>query len=550
MTRTAAAIAVLLACARWGSLTWAQPPAPSVRLTGRPLALQPPPETREGTLLVPWAALARAGGLKATWDAGPQALQIVSASRSTVTLTATALRAGGQTTALVPAPRVAGQDLVAPLKPLCEALGWALTWDAKTRTASIWATITALTTRGDANGVLVSVATSLPTAGQVTQLIDPIRTVVDLPGVFLGDEPPTNFINLVGVQRLRAAQYSKAPPITRLVADIAGNGPRGEWQALPDKLGGKLVFGRVEGNEPIVQRPRPKLLKVEAASAGPDAATLTITLTDPIAPVYDVLRKPYRVLVDLCGAEGPAAAPAVAATIPVVDEIRFVEEGRLALYMKELVPFRLEALTKPDRLVLRFRRDHIAGKSIVVDPGHGGKDSGARGRTLLEKSVNLDVAKRTVTRLALMDAKPTLTRDSDVFVELYDRPRLANALKADLFVSVHCNAFTRPDVGSGTQTYYCTPQSKALAVALHDALWPGIGVKDGGVHQARFCVIRETEIPAVLVELLFIDNKVEEQLLAKPEVRERAAVGICEGLRRYLEGTSSLSPAPLVPPEG
>jgi len=73
-------------------------------------------------------------------------------------------------------------------------------------------------------------------------------------------------------------------------------------------------------------------------------------------------------------------------------------------------------------------------------------------------------------------------------------------------------------------------------------------VKDGGVHQARFCVIRETEIPAVLVELLFIDTKAEEQLLAKPEVREKAAQGVCEGLRRYLEGTGSVTPAVLVPP--
>lgn len=548
MARYAAILAVVV-WAWWGTQGEAQN-AVAVRLGGKSVALVPAPQIREGVLVVPWAALVRAAGLAATWDAAEQSVRLVSARGSVTTLTPGGLRAAGQTMALVPAPQVTGHDLMAPLKPLCEALDWVVTWDAETRTAGIWGQVTALSTHGDPDGVVVTVATSLPTDAVVTQLTDPIRTVVDLPGVFLGDHPPTHYLNLAGVLRLRAAQYTKTPPVTRLVADLAGNGPRGQWQAAAGKLGGKLVFGRVQGDEPLVQRVRAKLLKIEASSPRPDTTTVTATLSDPVAPVYDVLRQPYRVLVDLAGAEVATGTTSVTPTVPFVETIRLLDEGRLVLYMKDLVPFTLQTLTGPDRLVVTFRRDHLAGKSVVVDPGHGGKDTGARGRTLLEKDVNLDVARRTVTRLALMGARPTLTRDSDVFVELYDRPRMTNALKADLFVSIHCNAFTRPDVGSGTQTYYCTPQSKALAVAMQDALWPQLGVKDGGVHQARFCVIRETEIPAVLVELLFIDNKVEEQLLAKPEVRERAAVGVCEGLRRYLEGTSSMPPAVLVPPQG
>ncbi len=549
MARHAVIIAVVL-CVWCGSQGQAQTAA-AVRLSGKSVTLDPAPQVREGVLVVPWAALARAAGLAATWDGTQQSVHIVSARGTAITLTPGGLRTAGQTTqALLPVPQVSGQDLVAPLKPLCEALDWGLTWDAETRTAGIWGKVSGLSVRGDSDGVLITVATSLPTNAAVTQLIDPIRTVVDLPGVFLGELPPTHYLNLAGVLRLRAAQYTKTPPVTRLVADLSGNGPRGEWRAAAGKLGGKLVFGRVQGDEPLVQRTRPKLLRVQVSSPRPETTTVTATMSDPVAPVYDVLRQPYRVLVDLSGAEVATGTTSFTPAVPFVGDIRLLDEGRLVLYMKDLVPFTVQTLSGPDRLVVTFRRDQIAGKSIVVDPGHGGKDPGARGRTLLEKDVNLDVARRTVTRLALMGARPTLTRDSDVFVDLYDRPRMTNALKADLFVSIHCNAFTRRDVGSGTQTYYCTPQSKALAVAMHDALWPQLGVKDGGVHQARFCVIRETEIPAVLVELLFIDNKVEEQLLAKPEVRERAATGVCEGLRRYLEGTSSMPPAVLVPPQG
>jgi N-acetylmuramoyl-L-alanine amidase len=502
----------------------------------------------DGILVAPWGAIARAAGLRATFDPGRQTLRLVSASATSIIITPGAdFQMGDRSLALPVAAQVGGQDIVAPVKPLADALDWVLDWNDKTRTASLWGKVLAVVTRGDDRGVAVSVVTSLPVKAQETQLIDPIRTVVDLPGVFMGQEPPVNYVNFVGVQRLRVAQFESKPPLARLVADLSGNGPRGTWEAREDGCGGRIVFGKPSSSAAVIERPRPRLLKIAAASHGPDDATFTFTLSDPVAPIYDVLRKPYRVLLDLGGAEMLADPATIPLRVSLVSELRLVEEGRLALYMHELVPFSFRTLTKPDRLILTFQRDRIAGKKIVVDAGHGGKDSGARGRTLLEKNINLDVARRTVTRLGLMDAKPILTRDNDTFVDLYDRPRMTNALRADLFVSIHCNAF-KWDTGWGTQTYYCTPQSKGLAVALHDALWPGLQRKDGGVHQARFCVIRETEIPAVLVELLFIDHKVEEGLLAKPETRQAAANGICEGLRRYLEGTSSLPPAILVPP--
>jgi N-acetylmuramoyl-L-alanine amidase len=530
-----------------GGAALAQPLPVTVRLGGRVLAVQPAPDVCEGALVAPWGAIARAAGMAVTFDRDRQALRILGPQRQVITLTPGATYGvGGDARPLSPPASASEGDLLAPLKPLCEALGWVLNWDAEKRTASIWGQVLSLVTRGDQAGVFVSVVTSLFAEPRVTQLDDPIRTVVDLPGTYLGQEPPVNYVNLVGVQRLRAGQLTISPPVARLVADLAGSGPRGDWQPRPDQRGGRLVFGKVQGNEPVVVRARPKLLKLVASSTGPDTATLTATLTDPVAPIYDVLRQPYRVLVDLCGAE--VTTPAVLdSKVPFIGEIRLMGEGRLALHMDELVPFRVQTLVKPDRLVITFQRDRLAGKRIVVDAGHGGKDPGARGRSLLEKNINLDVAKRTVTRLAQMDALPVLTRDTDNFVELYDRPRLTNALKADLFVSIHCNAY-RWDVGSGTQTYYCTPQSKCLAVALQDALWPALAVKDGGVHQARFCVVRETQIPAVLVELLFIDNKVEEGLLAKAETRQQAAAGICEGLRRYLEGTGSVPPAVLTTP--
>jgi N-acetylmuramoyl-L-alanine amidase len=214
------------------------------------------------------------------------------------------------------------------------------------------------------------------------------------------------------------------------------------------------------------------------------------------------------------------------------------------------VPFTVKALADPDRLQVIFTRDKLAGKKIMVDPGHGGKDSGARGSVLMERDVNLDMAKRTVQGLAVMGARPFLTRDADFFVDLYARPRMANALPADLFVSIHCNATGSSWVGSGTGTYYYRPRSKALAIVMQDALVPTLQSRDYGVHQENFCVTRETDMTSILIETLFIDNKAEEKLLAQPQFRQRMADGVCEGLRRYLEGTKSVAPATLTEPQG
>ncbi len=183
----------------------------------------------------------------------------------------------------------------------------------------------------------------------------------------------------------------------------------------------------------------------------------------------------------------------------------------------------------------------------MVDPGHGGEDTGARGRRLGEKEVNLDVAVQVVQKLLSEDCLALLTRDGDVAVDLFDRPRLAQQAGVDAFVSIHCNAMPQRDTNWGTETYYYTPQSKMLAVILHQELLRALGRKDNGVRRARFVVIRETDIPSVLVELMYLNHRDEEELLALPEVRAAAAQAIVRGLRQYYEGQPELQTVPEQP---
>jgi N-acetylmuramoyl-L-alanine amidase len=136
-------------------------------------------------------------------------------------------------------------------------------------------------------------------------------------------------------------------------------------------------------------------------------------------------------------------------------------------------------------------------------------------------------------------AQTMLTRDSDVYVDLYDRPGLANRIDADLFVSIHCNAMPTRNTGHGTETFYYHDRSMALGAVIHGELMKALKRTDRGLKWANFCVTRESHMPAVLVELMFLNDDREEALLARPEVRTAAADAIVEGLRQYVEGTGS-----------
>ena len=199
----------------------------------------------------------------------------------------------------------------------------------------------------------------------------------------------------------------------------------------------------------------------------------------------------------------------------------------LTLSMRQLVHFEVAESTDPPAVSIIFHRGRLADKRIVVDAGHGGHDSGARGTVLREKDVNLDVARQVATRLTALGALTTLTRESDVFVDLYDRPRLANRIGADLFVSIHCNAMPKPETGRGTETYYYRAQQVPGAGA--DGAVQAL-TRDNGVRWATSRHPR-MQMPAVLVELIH-QHRRGQALLARP-VRTGGDRDV-EGPRRYV----------------
>lgn len=171
-------------------------------------------------------------------------------------------------------------------------------------------------------------------------------------------------------------------------------------------------------------------------------------------------------------------------------------------------------------------------KIICIDPGHGGKDPGATDGGVCEKDIALNVAKKIHAHLRAVGYSVILTREQDKFVSLGNRAAEANMWGADIFVSVHCNSAPNSSA-NGMEVYVHTSRgadSKRAAHAIYDRLLPASGLKGRGVKANNYAVLRETAMPAVLVELGFISNDSDRVKLVSEEWQERAAEAIAAGI--------------------
>ncbi|MFQ6007789.1 MAG: N-acetylmuramoyl-L-alanine amidase [Candidatus Zixiibacteriota bacterium] len=184
----------------------------------------------------------------------------------------------------------------------------------------------------------------------------------------------------------------------------------------------------------------------------------------------------------------------------------------------------------------------LRGKTIVIDPGHS-KDPGAIGPTgYTEAEANLAIALELKRRLQYKGAKVILTREDTSHVELYERPMIAKAHDADLFVSIHNNAVpddVNPFANNGTSTYYYHPHSIELARSIHAEMVKATELPDYGLYHANFAVNRPTQYPAVLVECAFMIIPEQEAMLKTDKFRKRIAKAITNGIKNFLKEYNS-----------
>lgn len=192
----------------------------------------------------------------------------------------------------------------------------------------------------------------------------------------------------------------------------------------------------------------------------------------------------------------------------------------------------------------------LQGKVIVIDPGHGGPDSGAVGPTgVREKDVNLRIARELVTLLQGRGAVPRLLRTADATVgqgaysrrgELEARLAASEQPDADFFLSIHNNAVGSGNAATayGTETYYWTPMSALPARLMQDHQCRVLGTRNRFISWRPFYVLRSGDVPRVLVECAFVSNPGEERRMKSEEFAQAAARGLADGLAEFFEGAA------------
>lgn len=394
--------------------------------------------------------------------------------------------------------------------------------------------------------------------GSSNPVTPPDLTVRALVGTAVVDVAAVDIRSQPGHQHAAIAQATRGFRLA-LVAE------RGDWYQirLPSGTVGWLESSTVRaeidtsdlppvdgGTDP--QPDRGGEISFDARLSG-DRVIITVSSTAPIEYTAFRLPNPGRIVIDVDGSAGGQVPASQTLQSPVVGAIRTGEaDGRFRLacdvpqglaytrYRTELAADR-RTLTVEIFAVGNIMQDRV----IVLDAGHGGRDPGAIGPTgVREKDVILAITLEAARLLRQQGAEVILTRQSDAAVELLQRAEIANQAGADVFVSIHGNANVDRSK-HGTSTYWwpypdvTTPGQIAarerLAGALQAALLGELQRHDLGLYQARFAVLRATNMPSVLLEVAFVSNPVEERLLADPAFQNRAAAAIAAGLQAYFQ---------------
>lgn len=200
------------------------------------------------------------------------------------------------------------------------------------------------------------------------------------------------------------------------------------------------------------------------------------------------------------------------------------------------------AYNENNELVIRINKylHSLKGLKITIDPGHGGSELGAIGCLGdKEKDVNLQIALKLKSKLEKEGAVVFLTRENDSYLGLAERVDFTNKNDSQMFISIHNNAL--PDSladkdASGTEVYYFYSQSRYLAKVISTELSSEIGFKNRGAKGGSLAVIRNTNCPAVLVEVGFMIDPEDNSLLIKSDFQDKIAGGILKGIKRYFDG--------------
>lgn len=269
--------------------------------------------------------------------------------------------------------------------------------------------------------------------------------------------------------------------------------------------------------------------------------------------------KKFRIAAEGRSIEGSAAGRDIS-----INGVKYVlcfpiatKDGQIIISAMDVVKI-IEPILRPQKI-----KDAGAVKTVILDAGHGGHDSGARGPLGTEKDATLDVVLRAKKLLQESGYQVRCTRLTDTFIPLEKRAEFANKHTNAIFVSVHFNK-SNTGGGTGLETYCLAPrgvpsmdeenlrysdfvqypghsrdaENVALATTVHASMVRSLGLTDRGIKRARFLVIKNVTVPGILVEGGFMSGAPDYKMIATPEYRQKMAQSIVDGVNRYKKAVS------------
>lgn len=373
-----------------------------------------------------------------------------------------------------------GNELLVPVRALVAAGNGYVDWDDRTQTLTITPTVRRIELKQGERGLEVQIEASAPVKVTSVQLSNPARLAIDItPAWFRLEETPAP----AGVvSAVRLGQFTKET--ARIALELTG--PI-QVTGLPHSA--TSITARIQPAEGT---------KIARASA------------------------PGELVVTPKAATKKSVAPALKARGRLSARRGLASRG---------------GLVQRDRGVFSGDAGLLTGRVICIDPGHGGWKAGATGFSgTKEGDACLALGLQLARALREAGATVLMTRDSDTHVSLEQRWQFANQQQADLFISIHCNSSPRRNSISGTETYYCTPQSLALAQTLHPEVVGVMGGRDGGIRRRNFAVVRHTTMPSVLLEVGYINHQADEMKLNDPAFQQSFGDAVRDGIVRYFGG--------------
>lgn len=539
------------------------------------------PFIENGRTYVPVRYLALALGVPEAGIGWDGATGSVTLCKGDVTLRLTVgkniLRVNSRDKEMDAAPVLKNGRTYLPARYVAEAFGYVVSWDESARAVSVFMEDKAPVDRVMVKGDLVNIRSGPGTDYGVIARVARGDTlvVVGAAGAWYQVELPGGGKGWIA--SWLTAEMTSPPAIEKRLSAAplvraATEKPSAAALALEPSRGGDHTPLNAAGTSPdTAAAPAGAIISLTVTQNG---ETTRVTVYAGVPLSYRTLRlsAPDRLVVDLIGVQPGNQPPVLTVDSPLVQGVRVgyysrdPDVTRLVFDLKQYAICRAELASDQKTLTVEISipqiNDILRETTIVLDPGHGGRDPGAIGPGgLQEKAVTLAVAQRVADLLAQQGAgRVILTRNDDSYVGLTERTALAAQVGAAVFVSIHMNACSNP-AKDGTATYYVSAagvdsavqyqgvsrgmaeqrqqESARLASCIQAELVRRLGLPDDGIRQANFVVLRTATMPAVLVEVAYISNPQEEAQMTTDGFITNAAQGIAQGIIDYLTMRSS-----------